>query len=131
METETIRIDFEVYKALTMRRSNAQVSYNDVLRELLELSRGRPAVGATGTRGAWTAKGVVFPGGTEFRGRYKGRVYEAQVSDGALVYAGKRFDTPSRAAMEITDSQTDGWKFWECRRPGDSAWTMIKSLRAD
>ena len=131
METETIRIDFEVYKALTIRRSSSQVSYNDVLRELLELGRTKSAAAPNGTRGAWTAKGVVFPAGTEFRARYKGQMYEARVQDGSLVYAGKKFATPSRAAMEIAKGQTDGWKFWECRRPGDTSWITIKSLRVD
>ena len=37
METETIRIDFEVYKALTALRTSAAVSYNDVLRGILDL----------------------------------------------------------------------------------------------
>jgi hypothetical protein len=80
--------------------------------------------------GAWVAKGVSFPNGTEFRGRYKGRAYAGTVEKGALVVEGKRYSSPSPAAMAITGTQTDGWKFWECRRPGDVTWTNIKTLRA-
>ena len=130
METEAIRVDFDVYKALTVRRATAQVTYNDVLRELLGLAQVKQNGRTTAGRGAWVVKGVTFPESTEFRGRYKGRQYGARVEKGALVSDGKRYETPSAAAMAITDSQTDGWKFWECRRPGDSSWTMIKSLRS-
>lgn len=130
METETIRIDFEVYKALTVRRASAAVSYNDVLRELLGLTHEtrRPPT-QNGSNGAWVSKGVVFPNGTDFRGRYKGRTFSGMVDGGALVVDGRRYSSPSPAAMAITKSQTDGWKFWECRRPGDTSWATIKTLR--
>ena len=36
---EMIEIDFDVYKALTMKRTSQEVTYNDVLRELLDLPR--------------------------------------------------------------------------------------------
>ena len=130
METESIRIDFEVYKALTNRRASADVSYNDVIRELLGLAaKAQQKTLSTNSNGAWVAKGVRFPEGTEFRGQYKGRGYSAAVEHGALVYDGKRYSSPSPAAMAITNTQTDGWKFWECRRPGELAWTKIKTLR--
>lgn len=130
MDSETIRIDFEVYKALTMRRSSAAVSYNDVLRELLDLPAQRSGRTVQSKKSGWTTKGVTFPNGTEFRGRYKGREYLASVETGALVVNGKRFSSPSPAAMTITKTQTDGWKFWQCRRPGDVSWTTIKALRS-
>lgn len=34
----TIDIDFDVYKALTMRREKEEMSYNDVLRQMLGLA---------------------------------------------------------------------------------------------
>jgi len=129
MDSETIRIDFEVYKALTMRRASQAVSYNDVLRELLNLPPEKISRERQSEKGGWVTKGVTFPNGTEFRARYKGRVYLASVENGALVINGKRFSSPSPAAMTITNTQTDGWKFWECRRPGDASWTTIKALR--
>jgi hypothetical protein len=130
VETETIRIDFEVYKALTSLRASSEISYNDVLRSLLRLppTSGRTR-GAKGPDSAWISKGIAFPNGTEFRGRYKGRSYAGIVEGGALVVNGKRYSSPSPAAISITGTQTDGWRFWECRRPGDSSWATIKTLR--
>lgn len=128
----TIEVDFDVLKALMLRRATEQVSYNDVLRDVLKLGPGaavRPAAVDAGLKGAWTSKGVVFPAGTEFRARYKGEVHTGRVADGALIVNGERYDSPSSAAMSLTDSPVNGWTFWECRRPGDTSWQVIKGLR--
>jgi hypothetical protein len=131
-----IQVDFEVYKALTLRRPSEDVSENDVLRDLLGLpaKRSEPESVRRAVRpahGDWITKGVRFPEGTEFRAGYKGQTYLGRVQDGALVLKGKRFETPSAAAMSITSSPVNGWIFWECRLPGEAAWRAIKSLRAD
>jgi hypothetical protein len=134
----TIDVDFDVFKALTLRRPTESVTENDVLRELLGLPPA--ARNATAARahagtvpaiepGSWVTKGVRFPAGTEFRAHYKGETHLARVEKGALVLGGKRYDTPSAAAMAITSSPTNGWTFWECRTPGQAVWRMIKTLR--
>jgi hypothetical protein len=127
----TIEVDFDVYKALTLRRPSEDVTENEVLRELLKLPAKRQS--AASTRGSepgdWVAKGVRFPPGTEFRANYKGQTYLARVDNGALVLNGERFDTPSSAAMSITKVPVNGWTFWECRLPGQASWQMIKTLR--
>jgi hypothetical protein len=128
----TIEVDFDVFKALTLRRPTESVTENDVLRELLGLPRaGRSptTVVSTPEPGAWVSKGVRFPPGTEFRAHYKGETHLARVDNGALVLSGQRYDTPSAAAMAITGSPVNGWTFWECRMPGQAAWQMIKALR--
>lgn len=129
----TIEVDFEVFKALTMRRPTESVTENDVLRELLGLSPARqtammPTTGGPATSD-WVTKGVRFPAGTEFRANYKGQTYLARVEKGALVLNGKRFDTPSAAAVSITGNPVNGWHFWQCRLPGEASWRMIKALR--
>lgn len=126
-----IEVDFDVYKALTLRRSSEDVTENDVLRELLKLPPKRPSAAPSGgsAQGDWVAKGVRFPAGTEFRANYKGQIYLARVDNGALVLNGERFDTPSSAAMAITKGPVNGWTFWECRLPGQASWQMIKTLR--
>ena len=131
----TIEVDFDVFKALTQRRPTESVTENDVLRELLGLSPARagqlmkvssiPLV----EPGGWISKGVRFPPGTEFRAHYKGETHLARVENGALVLNGKRYDTPSAAAMSITSGPVNGWTFWECRTPGQAAWRMIKTMR--
>lgn len=129
----TIEVDFDVFKALTLRRPTESVTENDALRELLGLPPARhaamtPAAGGPAP-GDWIAKGVRFPAGTEFRANYKGQTWLARVEGGALVLNGKRFDTPSAAAMSITGNPVNGWTFWECRLPGQVSWRMIKALR--
>lgn len=127
----TIEVDFDVFKALTARRSREDVTENDVLRELLRL----PAVEVISRRqrpapGDWVPKGVRVPAGTELRAHYKGQLHMAEVSSGALVLNGKRFDSPSAAAMSITRHPVNGWTFWEVRLPGQGKWSRLKDLRS-
>jgi hypothetical protein len=126
----TIEIDFEVFKALTARRATANDSYNDVLRELLGLppAPNGPSPRQPATAKPWVAKGVSFPEGTEFRARYKGQEYQAVAQGGAMVYDGRRYKAPSAAAIAITGNSVNGWRFWECRRPGDSQWRPMVEL---
>lgn len=128
----TVEIDFDVYKALTLRRPSEDVSYNDVLRELLGLPLKSP-VPSTRPNGQapedWVAKGVRFPEGTEFKASYKGEQYLGRVESGALMVNGNRFDSPSAAAVNITGNTVNGWNFWECKLPGSSSWRLITSLR--
>jgi hypothetical protein len=127
----TIEVDFDVYKALTMRRPSEDVTENDVLRELLGLSRGgKPAAAAHALEpGDWVSKGVRFPAGTELRANYKGQTYLGRVEGGALLLNARRFDTPSAAAMSITGNPVNGWTFWECRLPGRASWQLLRALR--
>lgn len=127
----TIEVDFDVFKALTLRRPSEEVTENDVLRQLLGLPtrKGDVAPGAAPQPGDWVTKGVRFPAGTEFRATYKGQTHLARVEGGALLMSGKRYDTPSAAAMAVADSPVNGWTFWHARLPGHAGWKPIKSLR--
>jgi hypothetical protein len=129
----TIQVDFDVYKAITIRRPTEAVSENDVLRSLLGLSSkqdsGTLIHPPIADADDWIAKGVRFPAGAEFRASYKGQTWLGRIERGALVVKGERFDTPSAAAGSITGSPTNGWTFWECRLPGQSSWQMIKGMR--
>ena len=126
-----IEIDFDVFKALTLRRAAEDVTYNDVLRELLGLNSTKraPVESHAPATGGWFTKGVTFPDGTEFRATHKGQGYSGKVESGALVVNGKRYDSPSAAAVEITGRPTNGWIFWECRLPGKTSWQIMKSFR--
>ena len=127
----TIEVDFDVFKALTLRRPSEDVSENDVLRQLLGLpaKRAAPSPAPASAEGEWLTKGVRFPAGTEFRATYKGQTYLARVEGGALVLNGKRYDSPSAAAMSITGNPVNGWTFWEARVPGQAGWKLTKSYR--
>ena len=127
----TIEVDFDVFKAITIRRPTEDVTENDVLRELLGLPprRVRGADNPNLGKGDWIAKGVRFPEGTEFRATYKGQLYLGRVEAGALALSGQRYDTPSAAAVAVTGNPVNGWTFWECRLPGQANWQTIRQLR--
>ena len=127
----TIEVDFDVFKALTARRSTEDVTENDVLRQLLRLPpRSSPsALSDNPGPDDWVTKGVRLPAGTELRATYKGQTHLSRVSSGALVLNGKRFNSPSAAAMSVTRGSVNGWTFWECRFPGQGRWTSLKELR--
>lgn len=128
-----IEVDFEVFKELTVRRESESVTYNDVIRDLLRLGKPKPNAPlppSNASQDDWVVKGVKFPAGTEFRARYKGETYTARVEDGMFALADKKFDTPSAAAISITNNSVDGWRFWECKLPGSHTWRIMKSLRA-
>jgi hypothetical protein len=128
----TIEIDFEVFKAITFRRAAEDVSPNDVLRDVLGLPKkeaGKATLEGEQKARPWTTKGVFFPHGTEFRATFKGQTYSATVRDGALVLNGRKFSSPSAAAVSITSNAVNGWIFWECRLPGKQGWELIKNYR--
>lgn len=134
----TLEVDFDVYKAVFSRRANELVSENDVLRELLglggkkETPQPQPQISQSPpseSREDWVVKGVRFPIGTEFRSTYKGQLYTGRVQVGALMMNGKRYESPSSAAVSITGSAVNGWRFWECKLPGKPNWRLIESLR--
>ena len=126
----TIEIDFDVFKEITLRRTTEDVSPNDVLRELfgLEPKRRINTSGKTLEK-PWVTKGVTFPNGTLFRTTYKGQLYQAIVENGALVMNGKRYTSPSPAAVQITGNPVNGWVFWECKLPNSDVWQIINKFR--
>jgi hypothetical protein len=126
----SIEVDFEVLKALMTRRTTEEVSYNDVIRDLLKLGAKPPAPRRAEEVSAkdWIVKGVRFPVGTEFRSRHNGQLYNGHVDDGALLLNGKRYHSPSAAGVSITGYAVNGWMFWECRLPGGD-WRSMATYR--
>src|SRR2546426_5927467 len=101
----SIEIDFEVYKALTLRRSSEEVSYNDVLRGLLGLGQIRKSAGngSSPAAGDWLSKGVRFPNGTEFRttALYLVAALALYLMQGQLIYPGQRVKIRERPLPAI------------------------------
>ncbi|HEY0974400.1 MAG TPA: DUF2924 domain-containing protein [Solimonas sp.] len=128
-----ISVDFEVFKELTSRRRSEEMTENDVLRELLGLAKPAQKSGAAAVAEpggvAWVSKGISFAHGTQFRATYKGQQYIALVKDGALVMNGKRYTSPSAAAVAITGNPVNGWRFWECLLPGSVRWKLAADFR--
>ncbi len=133
----TIEVDFDVYKALTMLRPAESTTYNDVLRGLLNLDKpGKGPISSQilpgGNLKGCIFRGVSFPHGTEFRATYKGRLYRAKISDGVWIdESGIHRNSPSEAAHAITNTNVNGWRFWECRRPDDQKWQLMDKVREE
>ena len=79
--------------------------------------------------GSWTWKGVSLPQGTELRAQTKGEKFLASVVKGKIQYNGRGYATPSAAGRAANGYETNGWTFWEVRRPGDAGWVVLSSLR--
>ena len=127
---QTIEIDFDVFKEITIRRKTEDITPNDVLRELFALEKKKGPTPSKAQSGKpWVVKGVEFPSGTEFRASHKGQMYYAKVEDGSLILNGKKFPSPSAAAVSITGNPVNGWVFWECKLPGEQNWQSINILR--
>jgi hypothetical protein len=77
----------------------------------------------------WVCKGVVFPHGSEFKAAYKGQQFTATVRNGALEFKGRRYKSPSAAAMAVTENPVNGWMFWECLMPGAAEWRTMATFR--
>ena len=65
----SIEIDFDVFKALTARRTSEDMTENDVLRQLFNLGKKGSALTKTDSPipDDWVTKGVRLPSGTELR----------------------------------------------------------------
>ena len=126
----SIEIDFDVFKEITRLRETEQVTANDILRSLFKLKpkQNRNVSEVLGGR-SWVVKEVTFPHGTEFSATYKGQEFKAVVDDGALLLKGKKYSSPSSAAVSITGNPVNGWNFWKCRLPGKQSWDIIEKYR--
>src|SRR5580704_2684277 len=109
-----IEIDFDVFKELTSRRPTEDVTYNDVIRGLLNLpqpAKHDPKAKANGSK-PWVVSDSSFPAGSEFMADYKGKTYAGVVKDGKLELSdGHKFSTPSAAAVHVTKTNVNGWRF--------------------
>lgn len=124
-----IDVDFDVFKALTNKRATEDVTYNDVLREVLSISPGRNIEPVSLEKGGCVFKGVFLPNGTQLRVRYKGTLYTAEIKQGRWIdQLGIARSSPSDAASAITHTQVNGWRFWDVRRPNDPSWRKLVTL---
>ncbi len=139
---QQIEVDFEVFKALTALRRFEAHTYNQVVRELLDLGEPRepaiPDMGKLGNAisnvlsGGFVTKGVFLPNGTNLRAIYKGVAYMASIVDGQWIdMEGIARTSPSAAAAAITRTNVNGWRFWQVKRPSDSDWKDLDALPRD
>jgi predicted CopG family antitoxin len=137
----TIELDFDVWKELTTLRISEEITYSDVIRDLLRKSRPSEETlvntktvkgGLYGRQERGSSKMHIYiPNGTEFRAKYKGKMYAGVVQQDVLVVNGNSYPTPSAAAHSITNTPHNGWIFWQCRLPGQNKWRTAQELRDD
>ncbi len=129
----SIEIDFEVYRELTSRRASEEMSYNDVLRQMLGLPPKPMESGLAKTETEaqdWKVGPIVFSEFTEIKLTHKGKVHAGRVEKGAFVMQGKAYAILDELVQEITEGNPQDWIFWSQRRPGESSWTELKAFRA-
>ena len=137
MRVKSIEIDLGVHKAIEARRRTFEETHNEILRRVLEVDeidrgeRDGPALPTARVRGRgiFLTGRVVLPNGTRLRFRYRGEEHLAEVRDGRIWLNNMPFRTPSGAAMSVTKNNVNGWRLWQVRRPDDSEWLVLDSLR--
>jgi hypothetical protein len=129
---KTIQVSEEVFDFLNSKAIGFEMSTPDaVLRNLLGINASKKNPNESTTSEPkillrW--KGVDFPEGMQMR--FKGRPNEvATIKSGSIVYRGKQFPSPSKAAIEANNgTSTNGWIHWEyLDKSGD--WKLIDNLR--
>ena len=67
--------------------------------------------------------------GMRLRARFKGRTIRAHVlKNGAVVFKGKRYNSPSMAGQAVVKRACNGWSFWKFER-GPHEWVCLRELR--
>jgi hypothetical protein len=139
-------ISFENWKALTALLTDENDTYDNVISRLLPKktlfalasTSIKPAIGYASTTndtdnsGGAYYKNVFLPNGTDIRADYKGETYFSKISDRKWIdcKTGEERTSPSQAAYSITGSGVNGWLFWLVKRPQDSQWISLDSLRS-
>jgi hypothetical protein len=103
--------------AIIKRLKEQNLTAEDVLRKALNLK----------SEGFTTPDGKHhFPEGTVFMAWYKSRALSALVKNSRIEVEGKSYSSLSAAAAHYTGRPTtNGWDFWYCRPPGQSAFVQV------
>ncbi|MCP2018974.1 MAG: hypothetical protein OSA41_14770 [Erythrobacter sp.] len=139
-----IDVSLDVFKLLTSRLEEGQ-THDDVIRDLLELDSIVEPENPTehplmtmadhmtrsmqAKSNGFLSRNLWLPDGTELRARYKQKAYLAHIVDGEWVNPdGEVMSSPSAAASAITDTNVNGLRFWEAKRPTDRGWCRLDRL---
>ncbi len=143
--TFTVSVSLAVYKELT-RRLEEGLTHDDVIREMLALDSpvepenemvvltslmAETAMMGFGSanREGFHSRGLWLPNGTILKARYKGNEYAGRIyANRWLDGDNKPHSSPSAAAYAITNTNVNGLRFWEGRRPDDAVWRRLDVL---
>ena len=136
----TIEIDFDIHQMIELERKGFDEPEYIALRRLLKLPASElptglaPSINKPGGR-PWSGKNVELPHGTELRMEYNGQVFRGYIDNGAWAVEGHRANSPSDAAGCVARTKSgdrpslNGWIYWEVKRPTDTNWRKLNSLR--
>jgi len=128
-----VDVSFPTFKALTALRKDENDSIDDVIRRLLDIPQRPAEIARCQTPETATGLflgGVLFPNGSSFRASYKGVPHFASVVDGVWVGAdGVKRNSPSEAASAISNTNVNGWRFWEVMFPASNEWRLLDRVR--
>jgi len=128
MEMTQIRIDLDVYKAIQQRLKSFNDTPNQVLRRIFRLEVAEKTPFETRGEGLYV-KGVFLKNGLKLRKRFKGRMLEAMIEGNSILYDGRRFNSPSGAAVYATGTSVNGWRFWEYFDENRGIWRSLSVFR--
>ena len=128
----SIEIDFEVHQIIELEKKGFHESDNGVLRRLLRLDEnvadGQSSVDEVGV--SWVGKGVELPQGTKLRMFYNKKEHLGNIQDGKWSVQERLCSSPSQAAGIVAGGKSlNGWLYWSVKRPSDTDWIPINSLR--
>lgn len=140
----SIEVDFDVHQRIEAARTSFEESPNEALRRLLNIphpktvvkdaSLSRRLLEVRGAR-AWSDGGATLDHGTELQMNYDGEVFSGRVVDGEWEINGSRYTTASGAACALISEKrgkktnVNGWLYWQYKRPGETRWATLQSLR--
>ncbi len=129
-----IDINFQNWQRLTGLLESERDTVDNVIARLIADHMAQSREISIVRRGATelAVKGVTLPNGTMLRATFKGKTYFAEIIEGRWFdrETGERRNSPSQAAIAITGGVTNGWRFWQVRRPQDADWMALADLRA-
>lgn len=76
-------------------------------------------------------KNILLKNGLKLNQKYKGEVITAEVIDGYIVCNNQKFTSPSGAAVSITGSSINGWRFWNYFDENNKNWKLLETLKSE
>ena len=141
MNRKEIYIDFDVYKEIVKRQSSFDDEPNNILRKILGLpeknnSSQEDSINfnnkdfmKSGTPPGLFTKEILLKNGLKLQNKSRGKVYEAEIRGGRLIYNGRAYKSLSKAGSNATGVSTNGWTFWNYFDEKNKNWVPCKALR--
>ncbi len=130
----SIEVSFDVHKMIESNRHSFSDTPDDVLRRLLKIEPAQPAESGESSSSEPDATDLVTQGvhiraGTQARMKHKGEYQYGEVRGGKIWVNGEGYRSFSPAAIAITGTSVNGWKYWEVKLPGADDWVLVDALR--